>query len=100
MEFKFMSSKTMLVCIFCSLMLNTVSAKEFDIKTVGIKFPKMISEENIEKSLTQMGIFFNEYSTINIHKEENFIDLICFNCIVRSVDSNEYISGSINELTR
>ena len=75
MEFKFMSSKTMLVCIFCSLMLNTVSAKEFDIKTVGIKFHKMISEEN-------------------------FIDPTYFNCIVRSVDSNEYISGSTNELTR
>ena len=95
-----MSSKTMLACIFCSLMVNTISAKEFDLKTIEIQFPHKTSEENIEKSLIQMGIFFNEYSTISIHEEENFIDLTCFNCIIHSVDSKEYISGSTNEITR
>lgn len=92
-----MSSKTMVVCIFCSLMVSNLMGKEPEGKTLKITFPQGISKESIENSLTQMGITFDEHSTINIHEEENYIDLICFNCIIRSVDNKTFLHGSFNE---
>lgn len=95
----FMSPRTILLCIFCSLIANKAIADETERKVIQITFPKNASNEIIKSNLDQMGIILDEYSTINIHDEENYINLTCFNCIVRSVDSNSHISGSINELT-
>lgn len=96
-----MSSRTIIVCIFFSLVSSTIMARESLSKRKNVKFTffQDTSDEDIKSNLNQMGIIFDEHSTINIHEEKNYIDLTCFNCIVRSVDSNSYISGSINELT-
>jgi hypothetical protein len=94
-----MSSKTLLVCIFCSLVASTAIASDSNRETFQLSFPAGTTEENIKSNLDKMGIILDEESTITIHEEQNYIDLTCFNCIVRNVNSEEYIHGSFNERT-
>ena len=97
MENRLMSSKTLLVCIFCSLMAETAMATETTRQTIQLSFLKDTTEENISANLDKIGIILDEESTITIHEEKNNIDLTCFNCIVRNVNSEDYVHGSRNE---
>jgi hypothetical protein len=92
-----MSSKTLLVCIFCSLVAGTGMAAETTRQTIQLSFPKDTTEENIRTNLDQIGIILDEESTITIHEEQNHIDLTCFNCIVRNINSENLVHGSRNE---
>jgi hypothetical protein len=94
-----MSSKTLWVCIFCSLMAGTAMTAETTRQTIQLIFPKDSTEENIKTNLDKLGIVLDEKSTISIHEEKNHIDLTCFNCIVRNVNTEDSVRGSFNERT-
>lgn len=94
-----MSSKALWVCIFCSLMTNTARTDETTSQNIQLNFPKNSTEENIKTNLDNLGIILDEKSTISIHEEKNHIDLTCFNCIVRNVNTEDSVLGSFNERT-
>ena len=97
MENNLISPKTIATCIFCSLLLSSAMAMESENDVLKIILPKNITEDTLEKKLNQMGIILDENSAIFIHEEENYINLDCFNCIVRSIGSQIALHGPFNE---
>lgn len=92
-----MSSRTILVCIFCSLISNATMANEFNRETIQINLPIENLAENIIEKLDQIGIVLDEESNISIHEEKSSVNLTCFNCIVRNVNSENHVRGARNE---
>jgi len=80
-------------------MAGTAMATETTRQTIQLSFPKGTTEENMKTNLDKIGIILDEESTITIHEEKNNIDLTCFNCIVRNINSEDEVRGSFNERT-
>ncbi len=94
-----MSSKKILVCIFCSLLAGSSFSEEIARKTIKIVFPSSSNEDEIKNKFNLLGISTDEHSIITTHQENNYINLTCFDCIVRIVDQVENVRGSFNERT-
>ena len=56
-------------------------------------------DPKLEVMLRLSGVKIDDKSKIQIYKEDNFFDLSCFNCIIRSIDIESFIQQPDNKDT-
>jgi hypothetical protein len=47
-------------------------------------------DSHILEMLKYRNIYVDKKTTIQIHEEDNFVDLNCFDCLIQGVESNTY----------
>lgn len=96
-----MFNKKIEFIIFLSLLAQVANAQEFIKIRVNLNDVAPNTFSSIDKTfewLNLQGITVDENSSVTFHQEENYIDLTCFNCVVRSVGNEVDMVHSYNEL--
>lgn len=96
-----MSGKSAVFFIFLSLLAQVSNAQDVIRLKINLNDVKNVDFSNNERTidwLNLQGIILDENSSIVIHNEENQIDLSCFSCAIRSVDSTVDMAHSYNEI--
>lgn len=101
-----MPSKNFSLLILCALFTRTgfsqdLSRSSFKVKVKLELYPQfnLNSDVSVINLLKTKGIYVDEKSSITIHEEKNKIDLRCFDCLVRELNSYEAHGASYNERT-
>jgi hypothetical protein len=96
-----MSGKNAVFLIFFSLVAQLSSAQDIiklKINPIDVSNVDFSNNERTIGWLNLQGIVVDENSSIQIHNEENEINLSCFNCAIRSIDSSIDMAHSYNEI--